>query len=75
MKKQKVNWNDVLARVLKTFIQAFFGAAAGVSLLGVQNLADLKTALIGIVSAGAAAGLCAVWNTAKEFIDKELKKQ
>lgn len=59
MKKKKINYKDILIRMLKTFIQAAFAAF----LLGTDNFSRLDKTVLKSAGIGAlAAGLSAVMN-------------
>jgi hypothetical protein len=60
-----VNWKDVLARTVKTFVQAFIGVVPVTAISAAISEGDLsQIAALGL--AGAAAGIAAVvafiWN-------------
>lgn len=58
-----------LRRSARTFFQAFAGAVSAtlvVSTSGISDIDALKTALVGVVAAGIAAGIAAVMNYKKE---------
>ena len=72
MKNKKLNWKDIGRRAAKTFAQAFIGTVSTVSFVGVKDLDTFKAVAISTAVAGISAGVSAVWNMAREYINKEL---
>ena len=62
----KIIKSDIVERLLKTFIQAFFGVIITASFTDITNLTTLKVLII----AGISAGLSAVWNSIKTIKNK-----
>ena len=58
---KKIDWNDVLIRAIKTFMEAFF-AFAGAKLAGMDLFSIGKDMWIAVGISAAAAGISAVWN-------------
>ena len=58
---KNVNWNDVIIRAIKTFMEAFF-AFAGAELAGMDIFSIGKDMWIAVGISAAAAGISAVWN-------------
>lgn len=75
MKLTKEQIKDILARAGKTFIQAFISSISVDSLLGITDLDTLKKIGVSILIAGVAAGVSAVWNSAKDFIIAWVEKK
>lgn len=69
MNLKKINWRDVGIRAVKTFVQAFIGAVTIDSLIGITDADALKKALVGLAVAGVSAGVSALWNFVKGYID------
>ena len=71
-KLKNINWKDLLARVAKTFMQAFIGSFLATE--GINNLfagigfETAKTLLMSAIIAGLSAGACAVWNMILAFL-------
>jgi hypothetical protein len=62
-KAKSMDVKDILVRSVKTFLQAFFGTLA----VNIATVKDADTGRAALIAA-AAAGIAAVWNTAKELI-------
>lgn len=62
--------NDIVERCYKTFLQAFIGVVLTASATDFMKTDAVKTLLV----AGIIAGVSAVWNTIKIFIDNKIKK-
>jgi hypothetical protein len=62
--------NDVVRRTIKTFVQAFVGVIITVNIADIKDMDSVRTILI----SGASAGVCAIWNLVKTWIDKKLNK-
>ncbi len=64
---------NVAVRAMKTFIQAFLSAVSVDALLGVTDFNAFKSVGFSMLIAGTAAGICAVWNTALEYMNQNNK--
>ena len=62
--------NDIVERCYKTFFQAFIGVVLTASATDFMKTDALKTLFV----AGIIAGVSAVWNVIKAFIDKKIEK-
>lgn len=70
-KFKSIDWKDLVARVFKTFMQAFIGALLSVK--GIENIFSMeyeavKTFLVSAIIAALSAGACAVWNMLLAFL-------
>lgn len=61
--------NDTVERVYKTFFQAFIGVILAVNMTDIKDMNSIKTLLV----SASIAGVCAVWNLLKTYIDSKLK--
>ena len=66
---KKVNWKSVGIKALKTFIQAFVASIYINDFLTATDIRSLKAVAISTATAGAAAGLSAVWNMCVEYFN------
>jgi hypothetical protein len=62
--------NDVVRRTLKTFIQAFLGVLVVVNVQDIKDIDSVRA----ILMSGVSAGICALWNLIKTWIDSKLAK-
>lgn len=60
---------DIAIRALKTFVQAFLSAVSVDAFLGVTDFDAFRKVAFSVLIAGAAAGICAVWNGALNYIN------
>lgn len=62
--------NDIVERCYKTFFEAFIGTLLLVNVSQINNMDYVKTLLLSAVI----AGVSAVWNIIKTYVDKKLEK-
>jgi len=60
---------DIAIRTLKTFVQAFLSVISVDALFGVTDFDAFKKTAFSMLVAGAAAGICAVWNSVLTYIN------
>lgn len=66
-KMKSINWKDVAARTIKTFVASFFGGLAIDALYGITDAKGLAKAAVATLFSAASAGITAVWNMLLEM--------
>ncbi len=77
-KRKKIDWGDVWDRTWKTFIQGFFGSGVVLTPAMIVNAKDAKDLWVSVICpvliGGVAGGICALWNTARDYFSKKKEK-
>ncbi|MBR3552930.1 MAG: hypothetical protein IKN72_06035 [Clostridia bacterium] len=63
----KINWKDVAARTVKTFVAAFAPAISIDLLYGISDAKGLAKGALAMLISAASAGITAVWNMLLEL--------